>query len=218
MGIKIDRYHDIRVKEDKNRVIVWKEVARYLQRHIPPDSKIVELGAGKCLLINNLKATHRIAVDLFEKISDYAAPGVSSHIADCTKLPFIDSNSIDVVLSACFFEHLTWENIEKTINEVNRTLKSGGTLIVIIPNYKYNYQKYFDDYTHRTVFTHISFSEFLIANGFKIIECHKRFLPDPGINIRKWNFTIPLLHLITRLYLNLPLHLFSELMLIVAKK
>ena len=45
------------------------------------------------------------------------------------------------------------------------------------PNYRYAYREYFDDYTHVAVYSHISLADFLVANGWEVIEVQPRFLP-----------------------------------------
>ncbi|HPG30014.1 MAG TPA: class I SAM-dependent methyltransferase [bacterium] len=218
MSDEINIYHKIRVCKDFKRTVAWTEIARYLQKFININGTVLELGAGKCLLINNIKAEKRIAVDLLSDIENYAAPEVKTYSGDCSSLEFIENNSIDTVLSACLFEHLSWEKIDLSINEINRVLKKDGRLICILPNFKYNYKKYFDDYSHRTILTDISFSEFLLSKNFKIEFCFPRFLPDPSQFVRSNNFQLPFLKYIIRIYLNSVFKPFAELMLIVAKK
>ena len=47
-------------------------------------------------------------------------------------------------------------------------LRPGGRLLVIQPNFRYAFREYFDDYTHRSMFTDVSLPNLLRAQGFEI--------------------------------------------------
>ncbi|MDA0205972.1 MAG: hypothetical protein O2795_11585 [Acidobacteria bacterium] len=50
-------------------------------------------------------------------------------------------------------------------------LKPGGRLICVQPNFRLEPRRYFDDYTHKQIYTDVSFRDFLEANGLKVIHC-----------------------------------------------
>ena len=52
--------------------------------------------------------------------------------------------------------------------EVRRVLRPDGRFVLMQPNFRYCVREYFDDYTHRTVFTHVSLADLLRAHGFEI--------------------------------------------------
>jgi len=86
-------------------------------------------------------------------------------------------------------------------------------LLVIQPNFRYAYRQYFDDYTHRSVFTHVSLPNLLRAHGFAIDAVEPRFLPysmrEVGVPIPAW---------LVRAYLGSPLKPRAGQMLVVARK
>src|SRR5439155_18847098 len=94
--------------------------------------------------------------------------------------------------------------------QLSRVVAENGTLNILQPNYYYSYREYFDDYTHRTVYSHTSISDFLEAHGYRVIECRPRFLP----------FTVksrlPVSPLLIRLYLSFPWKPFGKQMFIRA--
>ena len=45
------------------------------------------------------------------------------------------------------------------------------------PNYRFAYREYFDDYTHVSVHSDRSLSDFLVSNGFRVVDCRARFPP-----------------------------------------
>ena len=58
-----------------------------------------------------------------------------------------------------------------------RSSRHRAPLAFLQPNYRYAYREYFDDYTHVTVWSSVSFAELLVASGFEIVEVRPRFLP-----------------------------------------
>jgi cyclopropane fatty-acyl-phospholipid synthase-like methyltransferase len=100
-------------------------------------------------------------------------------------LPYPD-NTFDVIYSKSFLEHFYYP--ERYIKEAYRTLKPGGLLLTMVPDWEVNYRKYFDDYTHRTPFTSISLKDIQLIHGFISVEVVKfRQLPIlwkfPSLNI-----------------------------------
>ena len=102
--------------------------ADFFQKYIPEDATVLEIGAGYCELINNIRAMKKIALDLNPDIKKFAGDDVEAVIASSTDMKLIKNESIDVVFANNFFEHLSKEDIVKTIREVNRVLKEGGNL------------------------------------------------------------------------------------------
>ena len=45
------------------------------------------------------------------------------------------------------------------------------------PNFRLNPGRYFDDFTHVTIYTDQSLSDYLVSEGFSIEKMHARFLP-----------------------------------------
>jgi len=212
-----DRYFQFNFVYDSTRDQVWKEVCRYLQKkYISTNSRILDLGAGYCNFINNIHGSEKYAVDLFSRLTEFSNHDVVAHIHSCTNLNFLDDNFFDIVFATNLFEHLSREDLSKTLDEVRRILKVGGKLISLQPNFRYCYKGYFDDYTHLQIFTHRSLSELIESYGFTISDIKDRFLP---ISMKtKLKFNLPLLLLIVRLYLHLPIKPLAAQMLIIAEK
>ena len=147
---------------DPRREIAWREIIRFLKPYIPSDSTVVDLGAGYCDFINQVKAGKKYAVDYSPDLSNFAADDVEKVNTLASDLSAIETNSIDVVHSSNLFEHFTDEELVKTINEVKRILKKGGKLILMGPNFRLQPGRYFDDHTHKKIFTDSSLESFLI--------------------------------------------------------
>ncbi len=213
----IDGYFHTRFGFDPRRDIVWQEVCRHLQEHyIPDDSRILDLGAGYCNFINNVHGAERHAVDLFTDLPEFAAPGVTPHVHSCASLPFLADESVDVAFVSNLFEHLERQATVKTLRELRRLIRVGGTLIVLQPNFRFCSTTYFDDDTHLQIFTDRSLVDLLEVFGFEVKHCFPRFLPA---NMKSTlRLRLPKLRWWVRLYLTLPYRPLAGQMLMVCEK
>jgi SAM-dependent methyltransferase len=171
-------YHGSRLAEDARRGQVWLALWRYFFRHrIAADACVLDLGAGYGDFINSVTASRRIAVDTWAGLIDHVDPGVEAHVTPVTRLDAIDPGSVDFAFASNLFEHLHQSDFIAALEALRRVLRSGGTLTILQPNYRYAYREYFDDYTHVAVYSHISLPDLLRAHGWDVLEVHPRFLP-----------------------------------------
>lgn len=98
------------------------------------------------------------------------------------KLPFQD-NYFDVIFTKSAIEHVT--NTHNFINEVYRTLKPGGTLVIMTPDWQSQMKNFFDDPTHVKPFTIKSLYSTLRIAGFENVEVDY-FIQLPVV----WKFPI----------------------------
>jgi ubiquinone/menaquinone biosynthesis C-methylase UbiE len=176
-GAQLNEYELARYKPDARRAAVWQQIAKYLQKWISADATSLEVAAGYCDLSNALTNKHRIASDWSETVSHHASPGVETLVGDARHLPSIADASVDVVLASNFVEHLVYEDLDPFFAECHRVLKHSGRLILIQPNYRLCASTYFDDFTHRSVHSHISLPDHLQTAGFRTERVEPRFLP-----------------------------------------
>lgn len=171
-------YHDSRLVQDRKRDIVWKALWRYFfAKRIGKDDCVLDLGCGYGEFINNVTARRRIGVDLWDSMPTHVEQGVETIVGPASDLSAIDDQSVDYAFSSNLFEHLTKQELADTLRELKRKLSSRGTLTTLQPNYRYCANEYFDDYTHVSVWSHVSLADFLDANGYEVIEVRPRFLP-----------------------------------------
>lgn len=205
-------YFETRFKFNDSRRRVWKAISEYINSFIPQEAKVLELGAGYCDFINTIKAKEKIAVDYNEKSKEYADKDIDFHNDSVTSLSFVKSSSIDLVFASNLYEHLTDDDAQKSLNEVYRVLKTGGQIILMQPNYKYAYADYFDDFTHRKVYSHISLADLLLTHNFSEVKIIPRFLPF-SLKSR-----LPKSYLLTKLFIMSPFKPFAKQMLLIFKK
>ena len=112
------------------------------------------------------------------------------------------------------FEHLTEEELTAVMAEIRRVLRTGGLLILMQPNYRLSYKTYFDDPTHKKVFSDVALTTFLISHGFEIRKAMPRFLP---FSLKSRPGLVPLSAFVVRAYINSPWKPFAGQMLIVGR-
>jgi SAM-dependent methyltransferase len=207
------RYFEIRLTPVAARERVWRYLTGYLQRFFPPDASIVDVGAGYCDFINNAVAVEKHAIDLYPELKTYAASDVQVHIGDAAEqLPLIPAGTVDLVFASNFLEHLDRDQIRVFLSAVHQTLRPGGRLMLLQPNFRKCARTYFDDYTHVSVHSDRSLPDLLMSEGFEIVTVDPRIMPMTlkSQGSRLW-FLVPL-------YLRLPWRPFARQMLVVAAK
>jgi len=180
---------------------MWKVLCKFFQGYIPESSVVLDVAAGYCEFINNIKAKRKIAVDLNPEVKKFASKDVEIFITKSTDMKKIKDKSIDVVFVSNFFEHLTKTDIVKTIREIYRVLRKGGRLLILQPNYRFCYKDYYMWFDHLTPIDDRSLSEVLSLNGFEIKESKPRFLPHTtksrlpkSVFLLKLYLRMPILH------------------------
>lgn len=207
-----ERYFETRFAADPRREILWRTlVQHYFQAQIPSDGCVLELGAGYGHFINNVRARRRIAQDHWPGFTQHLQPNVESHVGPIEELSFLDDDSIDYVFASNLFEHITQEEFASVLGQLRRKLKRTGVLTILQPNYRYAFREYFDDYTHKTVYSHLSICDFLQAHSYEVITVKPRFLP---LTLKSRLRVSPSL---IRLYLLSPLKPLGKQMLVQAR-
>lgn len=168
-----DSYFNERINPSHFRLSLWKNLTEYLQdKYFPREVKsVLDLGCGTCLFINNVKNVIRYGVDL-SPLSKKYFKGFELKIGSVTELSY---PLVDVVFSSNLLEHLTKEEIKIVLQKIR--LKEDGRLILLLPNFKKCYKRFYDEATHITPLTLLSMKELLEANGFELVACEEDFLP-----------------------------------------
>jgi len=201
-------------KHEKNQL--WKVLCEnYLQKYIPEDSVVLDLGAGYCEFINNIRCKTKLAVDINPDMRSHADSSVQAIVANCTNLKEINDYSVDIVFSSEFFEHLkNAEELFAVLDETRRILKKGGRLIIVCPNIRFVGHKYWDFIDHRLPLTHLGIREALLMHKFYLLKLIPRFLPYTTKG------RLPKSPILLKIYLKIPFlwNLFGAQMFVIAKK
>lgn len=172
-----ERYHSVRFFHDPSRAVVWRVLCGYLQRFVPEAEGLLEMGAGYGEFSRFIVAREKWALDLNPDLVEYWAEGVRPVIQSALDPLPLETGSVGAVFASNFFEHFTLPDAERVLAEVRRVLKPGGRLIVVQPNFRLEPRRYFDDYTHKQIYTDEGFTGFLQSLGWKITHCEPRFTP-----------------------------------------
>src|SRR3954447_26279541 len=110
--------------EEVQRQDLWKVLCSdFFQRWVPSDATVLDVAAGHCEFINNIRAGRKIAVDLNPDVKARAATDVEVHVQRSDAMMDIADRSVDRVFISNFFEHIPREVIASTLVEVRRVLK-----------------------------------------------------------------------------------------------
>jgi ubiquinone/menaquinone biosynthesis C-methylase UbiE len=211
-GDNVSYISEIQVKSLKRRQ-VQESIIRYLRKYINQEGSILDMGTGRGEFISQVKARKLYAIDIDPNAKNFLPSSVKFFNGGIDELENFEPNSIDAVYASNFIEHLTIEEATRFLESTLRILKvapNRGYLIILQPNFRYSYRNYFDDFTHKTIFTHVSMSSLLQFIGFEIIACEKKFLPY-SLNSKKSYFSF-----LIGPYLKLRIRIFGGQMLIVA--
>jgi SAM-dependent methyltransferase len=163
---------------ESRRHLVWQVLAGFFQKWIEADSAVLDLGAGYCEFINNIKAKEKYALDLNPTTVESALKEVSVISQDVCEPWRLPDRSIDVVFSSNFLEHLPSKDaLKHCLKEANRVLTPGGKIILLGPNIRFCSDVYWDFIDHHIALSDRSIVEVLQLTQFDVIKVIDRFLP-----------------------------------------
>jgi len=201
---------------EQRRQEIWQALTHhYFQQWVKPGDTVVDVGAGYCEFINSIRAAHRYALDSNPATLDKAAPDVTVLSEPATRQWSLPSESVNVVFSSHFFEHLpTKEDLARCLAEAHRVLRPQGLLIALGPNIRFCFDVYWDFVDHHLPLSDRSMVEAMEIAGFRRELVLPRFLPFTMSDC------VPHRAFLVRLYLMLPLaqRLWGKQFLVIARK
>ena len=217
-NVDLDKLYSQRFPEHAlaSKQAIWKVLCEgYFQRYVKATDTVVDIGAGYCEFINNIRAARKIAVDLNPDVRRFAAPDVEVAHAPATAIRGLDDASVDAVFMSNFLEHLPNKGLVlDTFRECARILRPGGRVIVLQPNIRFLPGEYWDYFDHHTPLTERSLVEGLQLAGLTPTTVIARFLPYTTKS------RLPQAPWIVAAYLKLPFawRFFGKQALVVAEK
>ncbi len=158
---------------------VWRVLTGdFFQRWVKEDAAVLDLGAGYCEFINNIRAARKCALDLNPSTATKAAPGIIVLAQDVGQPWTLPSGSQDVIFTSNFFEHLPSKQVlQHCLGEAWRVLRPGGHLLALGPNIRFCADVYWDFFDHYLPLSDRSLAEALELSGFRMERVVPRFLP-----------------------------------------
>lgn len=198
------------------RNAVWKIlIGQFLQERIGKNKAILDLGSGWGEFINNVQASKKYAMDLNPESRSKVSPEITFLEQDCSETWGLPDNSLDVVFTSNFFEHLPTKScLLDTLRQAKRCLRPSGKIICLGPNIKYTGDDYWDFFDHYLQLSHLSLAEGLKLADFKISEVIPKFLPYTMAGGKRW----PLIFLSLYLKSSIAWNIFGKQFLITATK
>lgn len=158
---------------------VWRIlIDDYFNQFIPTSASVFDLGCGYGEFINGIHAARRFAMDLNQDAAKFLDSDVEFLCQDCSQPWPMAENSLDVVFTSNFFEHLPDKRaLGSTLDQAKRALKPGGKLIAMGPNVKHVPGAYWDFWDHYLPLTELSLGEALENRGMRVERVIAKFLP-----------------------------------------
>jgi SAM-dependent methyltransferase len=155
----------------------WTEIAAHVYRELGRPQRTLDPAAGRGEFINAVPSPERWAVDAVDYEEGTHDPGVNVVVSDIFEAE-LPQEHFDAVWVSNFLEHLlTQEAVATFLEKMRDTLRNGGRIGVMGPNFRYCAKEYFDCADHTLIFTHVAIAEHLYAAGFEPIRIVPRFLP-----------------------------------------
>ena len=161
---------------------------------------MLDIGAGYCEFINNVRAAERVAIDRNPDVRRHAANGVRVHEVAAERLPeVLPVDHFDVAFASNFLEHCrSRDEMLAVLRAVRAVLKPAGRFMILGPNFRYCYRDYFDYFDHHLALTDRAVGEALEVAGFVVETNLPRTLPF------SFNGKLPTAPWLVRLYLRSP--------------
>jgi SAM-dependent methyltransferase len=146
-------------------------VSEFFSRYVRASDYVLDLGCGYGQFINQIECARRYAIDLNPASRSVPQSGIEFFKQDCSNRWRLESDSLGLIFSSNFFEHLpTKAHLTKTLEEAHRCLRQGGRLIAMGPNAKHIPGAYWDFFDHHIPLTELSLRGVLEPTGFHFLE------------------------------------------------
>ena len=196
-----DRIYDHRFtpQQEAGKELAWREITRHLQRYVPADAIVLDIGADRGNFIRHVEARERWASDVRDT-SPHLPPDVHFVQSDGLLLEeHLPRGYFDLIFMSNYLEHLASpEDVIEQLRVVGRLLKPGGRVLVMQPNIRLVGHAYWDYLDHRVALTERSLAEAAAVAGFRTLSLITRFLPYT------FKGRLPATPMLVRAYLSFP--------------
>ncbi len=168
------RFRDI---DQAARLRVWEAIAPHVHGLMGSPQTVLDPAAGRGEFIGSIDARERWAVDEVAYAEAEQTAGVKVVTASIMDAD-LPTEHFDGVFASNFLEHLhTQEAIAQFLERMRDSMKAGGRIAIMGPNYRYCSKEYWDCADHYIALTHVAIAEHLYAAGFEPERIIPRYLP-----------------------------------------
>ena len=157
---------------------VWREVARWLQRFVPADARVLDVACDRGYFIRNVTARERWATDLRDVSADLTDEVRFVRSDGLRLLDALPRASFDVVFTSNYLEHLpSPDAVIEQLRVFRALLAPRGRAIVLQPNISLVGAAYWDFIDHKVALNDRSLVEAADLAGLRTERIIRRFLP-----------------------------------------
>jgi cyclopropane fatty-acyl-phospholipid synthase-like methyltransferase len=175
------------------------EIAPHVHSLMGSPQSVLDPAAGWGEFIEAIDAAERVAVDEV----DYEQAGRNSGVRRITSRiqdAELSADHFEGVFVSNFLEHLPSQvEISEFLERMRSTMKPGGRIAIMGPNYRYCAREYWDFADHIIALTHLAIEEHLYTAGFEPERTIPQYLPY------SFRGKLPPSRRLTRMYLRTPL-------------
>jgi ubiquinone/menaquinone biosynthesis C-methylase UbiE len=212
--MQVEKIYNKRFGNTAKRTRVWKVLVKYFfLKYFKENDTVLDIGGGYCEFINSIKCKKKYVLDINPDIKKYANRDVTVLLAKSTKIP-LKKETVDKIFISNFFEHITREDIIKTIIEMKRVLRKDGEIVTMHPNIRFLQKDFWRFFDHITPIDDRALEEIFAIYDFLLEKKILKFLPYTMSGER----STPLVLL--KIYLHFPIlwKIFGKQSLLVFKK
>ena len=165
-------------QEARQKRLIWREIARYLQRFVDPGAPVLDVACDRGDFICNIEAREKWATDIRD-VSGHLPEGVRFVQTDGLALArHLPTEHFGTVFMSNYLEHLTSsELVVRQLAVARELLRPGGRVIVLQPNIRLVGHAYWDFIDHRVALTERSLREAAESADLRTKAVITRFLP-----------------------------------------
>lgn len=179
---------------------VWAEIVRYLQRFVPPDAKVLDIGCDRGYFVRHVLAAERWGSDVRD-VRKYLPPDIRFVQAAGLELGrLLAPQAFDIVFMSNYLEHLlSRAEVVRQLEVTADLLRPGGRVLVLQPNVRHVGGAYWDFIDHHVALTERSLREAAEMAGFRTERVISKFLPYSTLG------KLPQRRFLVKAYLRFPL-------------